>query len=901
MTIHAVRQKATRTRRSAERGDDRVLAAKLTVPDVPDWAVQRPRITKLIAQGVRGCPLTVVTGPDGAGKTMALALWAAADRGPVAWIALDEYDNEPEVFWPYVLAALRRAGVAVPRALSASVRKGVAEHVFFRRLASALATQSPPVTLVVDDFHFLTEPKVLAGLDFLLRNARSGLRLVVSSRAGPLLSLHRHRTAGELAEVRASDLAFSVAEAGLLMAQHGCTLSASLLECLVRRTEGWAAGLRLAAISMASRPDPDQFVKDLTAEDSALTGYLVDEVLNAQPPQARALLLGTSILEHINAEAARELTGSKQAGRVLAGLAHANAFVQPIGGGWYRYHNLFAEVLRLKLRLDSPDRVAPLHQRAARWCEANGRLTNAVRHAAQAGDWPLAARIVIDGLAFSEIIEAGGSESLADEFVTMPDNQAWAEPQPYLVSAMIALSAGQPESAAAALDAAHSILERLPADQEPAAWLAAAIIRVAVSRRTGDLTAVVKAAIRAEALVSKVSGDKLAQHPEIRAHVLSARGTAELWSGRLDEAIRILDSGMADTSTSGQVCERADCLGPLALAEALRGRLSRAAKLADQALAPDTGDGPPPQGQHPDPAALAALAWVHLERHELREARSRLKQVGAALKLGPDRLIGAVACLVAACAGLAEGHADVAAQFAARARSGWSVPGWLDQKLSLAESRAHLAADDIQAALSTAKRAGRDDSPEATVMLACAWVAAGDGDQARRTLTPVLAAHGEVPEQMRVQACLVDARLSYRDGDHARGRRALGCALRLAEHEQLRLPFALERGWIGPVLQRDAELAHAHRHLVMPAMPHVPIWAQLDVPDQATIPAVEPLTEREQQVLRHVSDMLSTAEIAGEMYITANTVKSHIKHICHKLAAAHRGEAVRRARELQLI
>jgi LuxR family transcriptional regulator, maltose regulon positive regulatory protein len=191
-----------------------------------------------------------------------------------------------------------------------------------------------------------------------LRNVGPGLRLVVSSRMDPPLPLHRYRLAGELTEIRAGDLAFSTSEAGQLLAQHASTLSADSLECLTRRTEGWAAGLRLAAISMDTHPDPDRFVTELITEDSALTGYLMEEVLDAAPPQVREVLLATSILEQVSAEAAAELAGDEQAGATLLAVARASAFVQPIGRGWYRYHTLFAEVLRLKLRHECPDRLA---------------------------------------------------------------------------------------------------------------------------------------------------------------------------------------------------------------------------------------------------------------------------------------------------------------------------------------------------------------------------------------------------------------------------------------------------------------------------------------------------------------------------------------------------------------
>ncbi len=464
MATYAAEQVAPPARRPTAPAGIPILASKITVPGVPGWTVPRPRITKLIAEGTRWCPLTVVTGPPGAGKTMALALWAAAAAGPVAWVSLDDYDNQPGVFWAYVAAALRRSGAAVPGALSAAARGRAADHAFLPRLASAVAAPSPPVTLVIDDVHVLTEPAVRDELDFVLRNVGPGLRVVISARADPLLPLHRYRLAGELAEIRAGDLEFSTAEAGLLMAQHGCTLPAGSLECLTRRTEGWAAGLRLAAISMDSHPDPGQFVTELITEDSALTGYLVEEVLSTQPPEVREVLLSTSILERVSAEAASELTGDERAGAILSAVAHANAFVQPAGDGWYRYQTLFAEVLRLKLRHEHPGRVTALHRRAARWYERNGSLTDAVRHATLAGDWPLAAGMVIDGLAISEIIEPRGGRSLAAEFAGMPHSDTWTGPQPYLVSAAAALAAGRPESAAAALAAADGILERRPAD-----------------------------------------------------------------------------------------------------------------------------------------------------------------------------------------------------------------------------------------------------------------------------------------------------------------------------------------------------------------------------------------------------------------------------------------------------
>ena len=289
------------------------------------------------------------------------------------------------------------------------------------------------------------------------------------------------------------------------------------------------------------------------------------------------------------------------------------------------------------------------------------------------------------------------------------------------------------------------------------------------------------------------------------------------------------------------------------------------------------------------------------EHNELREARSRRKQAGAALAANPDKLTGAVACLVAAYGGLAEGPAAAVARIVAGARSGWSVPAWLDQKLSTAESRAYTAKGDIPAALAAARRADRDTPVEAAVALAHASIAAGDAENATRVIAPALAAGSRASERVRLQAWLVGAQLGYRRGDHARARSSLASALRLAEHEQLRLPFVIERAWIWPVLRHDPELAHAHRRLLPPALYHDQLSAPESTPDQTSVLVIEPLTRREREVLGHMSRLLSTAETAREMRISINTIKTHLKHIHCKLAVTHHAEAVRRARQLELI
>jgi LuxR family transcriptional regulator, maltose regulon positive regulatory protein len=893
-------ERAPASSRRRVKSPDEVLLSKITAPGRPDWFVGRTRIDRHISVGTSG-PLTVVTGPPGAGKTTAAASWMAAARGPVAWVTIDRYDSRPSVFWATVVEALRKAGVTFRRAPPTPGHPAEG-HAFLLRLASDLAAQHPPVVLILDDFHLAASAGLTDGLQYLMRNARPGLRVVICSRTDPTLSLHRYRLAGELTEIRAGELAFSVREAGLLLAQHGITLPDEPLQLLTKLYEGWAAGLRMAALSIQGQPDPERFIREFAAEDSAVAGYMVEEVLDNQPPRTRDLLLKTSVLDRVSAGIAGELADEEHAASILEDLAAANAFVEPLGNGWYRYHALFAEVLRLKLRLTYPRQVADLHRRAAWWHQANRQLLDAVRQAIAADDWPLAAQLVIDDLAISTLIGAAGHDPLGECLRRMPRATAAAGPHLALAAAAIALCDAQDEAGRAALELADDLLIRIPADRELPARLAAEMIRLEFARRAGDLVIATASAAALERLARLIPADTLARHPEIAGQLQAAQAVLGFWSGQPWPGHPGTESAGPDeepAAAGAPQLDHADCCGYLALRDAFQGRLHAAEQVSQAAGL--SGEGSTEAGQRPSGAAEVALALTHLERNELPQARDRLKRADTALRARPDKLAGAMAYLVAAGYHLAEGHARGAAEQIDRARQGWSPPRWLDHRLTLLESRAFAAAGDIPSAVAAAERAHPGTSLDATVALAQAWLDGGELQAAAAALERGPALTGEEPDGRRVDRWLADARLAYASGDRARGRQSLEKALRLGHRERLRLPLALAGGWMRPVLRSDPELAEAHRCLLEPDQAGPGNHARRPAAEPANLLIVEQLSDREREVLGLLAGMLSTAEVAGELYISVNTVKTHVKNIYRKLAATHRGEAVRRARQLQLL
>lgn len=870
-----------------------ILPSKITIPVLPAWCVQRKRVITAISAGAKG-PLTVLAGPPGSGKTMALASWAASLAGcaRIAWVSLDAFDNRPQAFWSYVAEALSRAQLIAAADLPAAARKR--PDRFLPELAMALAGRRSPAGLILDDFHLLTDRKALDGLSYLLRSTTSDVRLLLASRAEPSLPMQRYRLAGELTEIRADDLAFRVTEAEALLGHHGIILPSESLVTLTRRSAGWPAGLRLMALDMAAHPDPGDCIAQMAAPGGAIAHYFGEEVLSAQPAHVRDLLAKTSILSQVSTGLASALAGNANAVRTLPALARANEFVQPVGDGWYQYHPLFADVLRQHLRQESPGKVAQLHRSAAHWLWHNGSLHDGVAHAAAAGDWPLAARMAVDELAVGTLIDPEAGQPLAAALRKLPVSAQPQQPPYLIIISAMALHQGQDEACLTWLAKADRLLGRLPAAAEVPSRMAAALIRMAAASRRGDFDMATAASANAASALGKLPADLLARHPGTCDQETCWRGAVQMWGGHFDDA--------AATFAGCRANGNCRCTGRRVLVEVLRGRLYTAGKLAFAPSLPSV-NGRAGGASPLDAAREIALAYVCLERHRLGAAAHRVSMANRALGLRPDKLLATLAQLAAACLDVAAGRAASAAETIVQARHGWSPPAWLEELLALVEAHARAAAGDIETALRAATRAGPASTLPGALALAHVRLTAGEPGAAGRILAAASTAIADdTADWVKVEALLLQAELWCGIGHRDSGLLALKQALRQAEKERLVLPFVSRRAWIEPALRRDPDLAEAFQRLFRQAGCAAGWPAAKAAPALPAPPAVaEPLSARELEVLRYVSKMLSTDEIAREMQRSTHTVKSHLKSIFRKLGVSRRREAVHRAQQLGIL
>ncbi|WP_234323796.1 LuxR C-terminal-related transcriptional regulator [Streptomyces sp. NRRL F-2580] len=873
-----------------------MLTARFAVPAVPRLLVHRPELLKRMTAGVQG-PLTLVNGPAGSGKTVLAAHWAAgglAPRPPV-WLTVEPGDA-PGALWAYVLEALRRGGVALPAGVGRPTRAEGVTRSFLVRLAEGLAASAQPAVLVLDQFDTAQPPAAMTeGLDFVLRHAAGGLRIVLTSRTDSLLPLHRYRAAGEITEIRQADLRFTPEDAEALLAEHRLEVSQEGIRLLVERTEGWAAGIRLCALAMQHSADPETFLRQFAADRTIIADYLLKEVLDAQPPPTQDLLLRVCVTDRVHPDLADELTGRDDAARTLAGLARDNAFLERIdASAWYRLHPLFAEVLRAHLRQRRPGLEPRLHGRAARWLARTGRLTEAVLQGAAAGDWPFAAAQLVDSLAIGRLFTGLDADRLGRAFAGMPADQTGAAPA--LVGAACRLAERDLPGCEAGLRRADT---HLGPDSGPAARLGRAFLGVLAGRLADDLTATERAAADFGRLLPELPPHLLAERPEIRALVPTALGAAELGAGHLDRAASALTSAVdacGDPRTEYPLC---DALGSLALTELRRGRLRQAAARARASLAVAEQCVLPAERR--TGVGHLALAGVALEQDDLAAARRHLDLATAEAGTRPEPVAAVAAAVIRAGIAAAEGDGE-AALAALRALRTAGAPvrphAWAVAELAVAESGAHLVRGDAAAALRVldAVEAGDGVRPAHLVARARALLAAGRGEHAAQALAGLPEDDG-APVAVRARARLLQAQIAAADGDPEEARRRLGEALGLARPEELRRMFTESGPWVRRILSRDPQLARLHGWLPS----RTPVRAPASTAGGRQPPVVEPLSERETEVLRKAAELLSTEEIAAELYLSPNTVKTHLKSIYRKLSVTRRSEAVHRAQDLGML
>src|SRR5580693_1407172 len=420
--------------------------------------------------------VTVISAPAGSGKTSLLRAWAGRPAQPrrLAVLQMQRDQQDAQQFWLALLDAVRHGTGANSGAEPPAGTPGFNAPAMAGRLRSELADARGGVTLVIDDLHELTSPEALAQLARLLTDLPLDVHAILTTRHDLRLGLHQLRLAGELAEIRATDLRFSEAETRELLDASGITLSEAGAALLYQRTEGWAAGLRLAAISLAGHPDPERFVAEFSGSDRMVAEYLLAEMLDRQPPDVQDLLLRTCMLDRVNGELADLLTGRPGSERILLALADANAFVESLdpGRAWFRYHHLLADFLRLAL-----------HRRAAEWFTRQGQVVDAIRHTQAAGEWPDAARLLADH-SFSLTLDgqAQTMQALVRAFPPGADH-----PELALVRAMGDLAQGRLDEAAAHLAAAEAHVRTTPPDRQRRLRVAVASLELSLARRRGDL------------------------------------------------------------------------------------------------------------------------------------------------------------------------------------------------------------------------------------------------------------------------------------------------------------------------------------------------------------------------------------------------------------------------------
>ncbi|MFG3264594.1 LuxR C-terminal-related transcriptional regulator [Streptomyces bobili] len=873
------------------RGDP-FLRTRFALPARPATFLRRQRLVDHLDQA-RETPLTLVNGAAGAGKTLLTADWAAGQRQPVAWLTVEVGDRRPGVFWAYVLQALHAWGAPASEAVEPPSDATGVDQRLLATLAAELNDRDQPVILVLDEYDRLTTAEVTEQLEFVLHHAGRGLHLVLVTRTEPLLPLHRYRAAGELTEIRAAELAFTSEEAVALLELHGLSLPLHAAAALVDRTRGWAAGLRLSALAARESADPELYLKEFEADRSTVADFLLAEVLKGQPEETQDLLLRVSVLERFCPDLANALTLRTDAEAVLARLHRANAFVEHLGHSWYQLHPLFGEILRAHLRERMPGLEPELHRRAAHWLRRCEFLPETLAHGAAASDWDFAADALVDDLAIGQLFTGLRSGDLTELFSPMgPEARS---PAADLVRAAGDLSRYDLDRGLARLRSAEEHL----ADDAPepaAAKLSLALLEALVARLTGCPALAERAAEKADELRQELPAHLLDRHPELNALLLTHLGSARLWAGRFEDARAALTAAAGSPGGASTALPREDSIEHLALLDYLNGWPGRAERRV-LATVPETERAglPRPSGSGIGQLVLAAVA---VDRHELGRAQALLDETAQLPSRTRDPVMAAGRALATARLLLVRGKARAAVEAADPAVAAAVVSPWAAGYEALFASAAHLAEGRPDEAAEVLQGV-TGDQPVCAVEAAAIQVAAGRASAAIELLDSIHTA-GRPGPAVTVRAALVRAQAAQCAGDTDTARKLVTQALLDARQERLRRPFLDAGAWIRPLLATPAlhELAAGW---LTPGLPRHGGQPRPESPSPPP-PLVEvELSGRERDVLERLARMMSTEEVAADLYVSVNTVKTHLKSVYRKLAVNRRGDAVRRARDLRLL
>lgn len=912
-------------------GPEEFLITKLYVPRLPPAFVARPRLADQLDAGLAGT-LTLVCAPAGFGKTSVLADWSRHRAPNVAWLTVDAADNDPVRFWRHVVAALERAHPRVAVRIAPLLdAPGIASFEgLVTALVNEIAAEDDKTFLALDDYHVIETESVHESLSFLVERAPPGLHVVLASRADPPFPLARLRAQGQLTELRASDLRFTAGEAGSLLRDavgRDVSLPDAAVSALMTRTEGWAVGLQLAALSMRNQSDVTGFVETFSGGHRYVLDYLTDEVLEDQPDEVRAFLLDTSVLERLSAELCDAVTGRSGSRQQLEALERANLFLLPLDEirGWWRYHRLFADLLCVRLQQEQPDRVPQLHRSAADWHEEHGLIDDAVRHAAAAGETNRVAGLVENH--FDTFFMPGEVATLQRWLRILPAELVRSRPRLCLAQAFIANAAGDTDATSQQLDAAEQALESGPLDEpyEPSVGRAASLLanvpagialgRAVVASMSGDADLVVPLASRA--LTELGGGERV-----LELFTRQQLAVAQCLRGELDDAERALTSVVAAWRAAGERRMAAWGCYHLGQIQQMRGQLDGALDVYERALEITTVPAQPAL-----PAAGIAylgMAEVAYQRGDLDAAREHVTEGIALCRHLALRIALAGGLARLAWIRHAEGDASgaqAAIEEAVRVAPGRAFADVFD-RAPADRARLLLASGDAEAAARWTTECGlsADDVPSqarepAYLVLARVLIAQEQPDRALGLLERLHVAatsQGRIGSVVEIQALRALALSAH--GDEAGAVAALTDALRLGRAPGYVRVFVDE----GPPMAALLGALVGAQRIDRGSVGDVPVdylgqlrraftqeAASTDRGAAAGMTPVRglvtPLSERELDVLRLMGAGEQNKEIAAELYLALNTVKKHVTHIFEKLGATNRTEATARARELGLL